>query len=500
MYLTIEEMIKGESKNVEFKKMRPEKSIKYTKSVVAFANSTGGTIVFGVTDETHEIVGISDEIVFSEMDAITNAISDSCAPMIVPDIYFKTVEGKTLIIVDVPIGSMRPYYIKSAGIENGTYIRVAGTTRLADDYMIHELRLEGSRRSYDEMPYLDISVTESEVEKLCNAMTQVAIRNCKTEDEKNNVKPVGVNQLIAWGILLERDGKLIPSNAYAILTGNERMPVTIQCGVFKGSTKAIFVDRTEFKGYAWETAEDSYRYVLKNIHLGAKFEGIFRQDVYEIPPSAIRELIVNAIVHRSYLDHNYIQVAIYDDRLEILSPGKLPKGQTLEKMQEGHSKIRNEALAKAFSYMKIIEHWGSGILRVIQEVEDAGLKKPAFSDGEIDVIVTIYRDDNSPSNRAAKGNDDGTVQEADQEQVTTRETSQETDQENKTVQETSQEKIILLIQKNPSITQTKLAEQLGLSRSGVRYIMDQLQQKGILKREGSTKKGKWILNETGVLF
>lgn len=491
--MKIEEMIKGESRNVEFKEARPEKSIKYVKSVVAFANSTGGTIIFGVVDETREIVGIPDDIVFSEMDAITNAISDSCAPMIVPDIYFKSVEGKTLIIVDVPIGSMRPYYIRSAGIEDGTYIRVAGTTRLADDYMIHELRLEGSRRSYDEMPCLDFSVTESDVGKLCSDMTQAAIQNCKTEVEKSNVRPVGVNQLIAWGVLIERDGKLIPTNAYAILTGNERMPVTIQCGVFKGVTKAVFVDRTEYRGYAWETAEEAYRYVLKNIHLGAKFEGIFRKDVYEIPPSAIRELIVNAIVHRSYLDHNCIQVAIYDDRLEILSPGKLPKGQTLEKMQEGHSKIRNEALAKAFSYMKIIEHWGSGILRVIKEVQDVGLKKPVFSDGEIDVIATIYRDDNCPSNSVVKVNDDAMVQETNQEQVTTQETSQETGPNNKIVQETNQEKIVSLIRKNPSITQTRIAEQLGLSRSGVRYIMNRLQQEGVLKREGATKKGKWIL-------
>ena len=93
---------------------------------------------------------------------------------------------------------------------------------------------------------------------------------------------------------------------------------------------------------------------------GANIVGIYRQDVYEIPPDAIRELIINAAVHRSYLDHGNIQVAIYDDRLEITSPGKLPMGQTLERMKEGYSQIRNEALASAFSYMNLIEHWGSG--------------------------------------------------------------------------------------------------------------------------------------------
>lgn len=89
--------------------------------------------------------------------------------------------------------------------------------------------------------------------------------------------------------------------------------------------------------------------------------GIYRQDVYEIPPDAIRELIINAMVHRSYLDHGTIQVAVYDNRLEITSPGKLSMGQTLERMKEGYSKIRNEALAHAFAYMNLIEHWGSGM-------------------------------------------------------------------------------------------------------------------------------------------
>ena len=103
--------------------------------------------------------------------------------------------------------------------------------------------------------------------------------------------------------------------------------------------------------------------------------GIYRQDVYEIPPDAIRELIINALVHRSYLDHGTIQVAVYDNRLESTSPGKLPMGQTMERMKEGYSKIRNEALAHAFAYMNLIEHWRSGIPRVIDKVKAAGLMK-----------------------------------------------------------------------------------------------------------------------------
>ena len=132
--------------------------------------------------------------------------------------------------------------------------------------------------------------------------------------------------------------------------------------------------------------------------------GIYRQDVYEIPPDAIRELIINAMVHRSYLDHGTIQVAVYDNLLEITSPGKLPMGQTLERMKEGYSKIRNEALAHAFSYMNLIEHWGSGIPRIIGKVKAAGLREPEFIGGEVDLRINIYRGQDDTNNAIINAN------------------------------------------------------------------------------------------------
>ena len=99
--MTIEEILAGESKNVEFKENLPEKSIKYMKSVVAFANGTGGKIIFGIADKTREVVGFDKEDVFKKMDAIANAVSDSCEPAIIPDITLQTVDGKTIIVVEV---------------------------------------------------------------------------------------------------------------------------------------------------------------------------------------------------------------------------------------------------------------------------------------------------------------------------------------------------------------------------------------------------------------
>lgn len=113
--MTIEEILAGESKNVEFKVQRPDKSMKYMKTVVAFANGKGGRIIFGIDDKTREVVGIPDDKVFREIDAITNAISDSCEPTIIPDVYLQNINDKPVIVAEIRTGRRKPYYIKAEG-------------------------------------------------------------------------------------------------------------------------------------------------------------------------------------------------------------------------------------------------------------------------------------------------------------------------------------------------------------------------------------------------
>ena len=165
--MTIEEILAGESKNVEFKENLPEKSIKYMKSVVAFANGTGGKIIFGIADQTREVVGFDKEDVFKKMDAIANAVSDSCEPAIIPDISLQTIDGKTVIVAEIPEGRQRPYYIKALGREGGVYVRVAGTTRLADEYMVRELMFEGSNRYFDQALCSGLTITDEEIDAAC---------------------------------------------------------------------------------------------------------------------------------------------------------------------------------------------------------------------------------------------------------------------------------------------------------------------------------------------
>lgn len=213
--MKIDEILAGESKNVEFKESLPVKSSKYMKTIVAFANGQGGKLIIGVEDDTRKIVGIDKNEAFQIMDAVANAISDSCKPAIIPDIYMQTIDGATIIIVDIEAGRQRPYYIAAEGLQHGVYVRVAGTTRLADEAMVKELLFEGNNRFFDKTVCLGLQTSDADIEKLCRQMKQVALRNCHSDEEKALVKDVTAKQLVSWGVLVEHEGKLVPTNAYA---------------------------------------------------------------------------------------------------------------------------------------------------------------------------------------------------------------------------------------------------------------------------------------------
>lgn len=463
-------LFSGESVNVEYKVAVPKDSAKYMKTVVAYANGRGGKIIFGVDDKTLEVVGMDTDSIFQTIDTITNAISDNCEPTILPDITLQTVEDKTVIVVEIFPGKMRPYYIKSKGMVSGTYVRSAGTTRPVADYMLKELILEGQNRYYDCEICEGLTITPEDIERLCAEMKATAIRNTLTEGEKLKVKDVTQNVLISWGVLAEKEGAVVPTNAYALLTGEARFQPVIQCAVFKGKDRAYFVDRREFEGSIQDQMEAAFQYVLEKINRGMRIQGMYRQDRYELPVDSVREMIANSVAHRSYLEPGNIQVALFDDRLEVTSPGMLLNGVSIKKMKEGYSKPRNRAIASAFAYMKIIEKWGSGIPRILRECSEYGLPEPEFIDFDGDFRVNMYR------------------QLPEKDWSHTYDTKHDT---NDTISE-NDTKILNLIRENPSITQAELREKLQVSIVTVKRLMADLQKRGLIERQGSSRKGKWI--------
>lgn len=487
--MTIEEILAGESKNIEFKVSRPEKSIKYMKSIVAFANGKGGHIVFGIDDATRAIIGIPEEIVFREMDAITNAISDSCEPVIIPDIYLQTIEGKTVIIVEISAGKQKPYYIKQDGIADGVYMRVSGTSRKADRAMTQEMYYESGGRSYDMVIRRELDVSNEEIDKLCAEMKEVALANCKNAAQRQAVKNVTKNVLLNWGILAEdENGYIHPTNAYVFLTGQDVFLSKIQCGMFKGTTRAIFVDKRDYEGPLWKQAEEAFQFVLRNIHLGAEIEGIYRKDVYELPPDSIRELIINAVMNCSFLQASHIQVAIYDDRLEITSPGGLMPGVTIERMKEGYSQIRNRALAHAFSYMNLIEGWGTGIPRLFREMKEYGLTEPEFVDMEIALRINLYR---TPAIYSVESNVENSLIVRENKEVRSK-CAQSALKKDLSKQE---EIVVNYIADKGKITSSQLMTLLGIKKRRAQLILGRLIQVGILRKEGASRNTCYVFDD-----
>lgn len=465
-----ESLFAGESKNIEYKVAVPKKSEKYMKTVVAFANGNGGKIVFGIDDKTLEIVGMDEDNIFKTMDAITNAISDSCEPRIRPDVTLQTVNDKTVIVVEILPGAMRPYYIKSEGMTEGTYMRVSGTTRPVEGYMLKELILEGQNRYFDSEPCRELQITDEDIQNLCKTMKETAIKNTWQNSEKAKIKDITKNTLLSWGILTEVQGEIFTTNAYALLTGQLRMQPVIQCGLFKGKDRAYFADRKEFDGPIQNQVDAAYQYVLEKINMGMQIQGIYRQDVYELPTDSVRELIANAVAHRSYLEPGNIQVAIFDDRLEVTSPGMLLNNVSIKKMMEGYSKPRNPAIANAFAYMKIIEKWGTGIPRIFRECREYGLPDPELIDFDGDFRVNMYR--NTAIDYSPRVND------------------RVNDKVNDRVNEI-EEKILKFIDNDPAITITQLSMELELSRKTIAAKLKTLKEKKMIERVGSSRKGYW---------
>ena len=463
----------GESKNVEWKREIPKNHENILKDIIAFSNSTGGKLYIGIEDGTGIVYGIGDKNPFRMSDDLTNMISASCTPQIETEISVVSMEGKTVLVVDVPAGRFRPYYLKSKGKESSSFVRINGTSRIADEGKLKELELEGERVSYDSLKEIGMEYDEEKALNLCKKMKQRALANCKTDEERNAVKDMTIDKLIDFGVLGKSGNALFPTHAFDLLCDNHNRSARIQCALFKGTTRSIFVDKKEFTGPIDDQLEEAYQFVLRHTNLGAVINGLYRDEAYSLPVSAIREMIANAVIHRSYVNRSCIQVSMYDDRIEVDSPGTLFGGMDIETAKSGRSMCRNEAIAQAFQYMKTVETWGTGIPRIFESCKEYGLPEPEFEESGNGFKAILYKGaDQEPkgANREPKGA--------------------------KLMCAYEKKRIIIeILEKNPEITQNELMEILSLSRKQVQLEMKSLQEDGLLSRIGSNRKGRWVVTK-----
>lgn len=509
--MTLEELKKGEHVAVEYKLDIPDDKEKYLKSAVAFANAGGGKLIFGVKNQTWDVIGFADDEVFQKYDAIANSIYDACTPSIVPVMEIEEIDGKKIIVANILPGMDKPYYLRADGMMEGTYIRIAGVTRKAEPYMVKELQLEGTNKSYDATQAAGEEVSTEAINALCDRMYQHALSLCKNDDQRRSRKKVTASQLAQWRILVHFQGKYYPTYAWKLLTGDidELFPdAFIQMAAFKGKTRAVFLDRQEAKGPIDQQIEEAMIFVKKHINLGSRIAGVYREDIYELPLDSVRELISNAVCHRSYLSPGSIQVAVYDDRLEVTSPGRLSPDLTIEQLIEGNSRVRNIAIGAAFQYMHIIEKWGSGIPRVFEDARMYGLGDPEIKDFGTSFRVSMHRKpfETDPFGVVISKND----AELDVEHHGS--ASNDVQHHSSTSFDAQKEALQALLASLPEknrmrastildcmihnsrITTTQIATDTGLSKVTAQRAIDAMRKAGIISRQGSNNGGQWIIH------
>lgn len=240
---------------------------------------------------------------------------------------------------------------------------------------------------------VDYPVTDTATEKLCK---DIASFREKAGMTKHVVKK---EQLISWKILKQQENTLLATNAYVLLTSDYFPFSKTQCAVFKGKERAVFLDKREFTGPVYMQIEEAVEFVMRNIRLGAVIDGLIRKEKYELPPEAIREMIINAHCYRNLMDESCIQIALYDDRLEITSSGRLYNGLTYEEVMSGHSRIRNKGIANIFSQMGLVEAWGSGIRRIYNAAKEYGLPEPEIREFDNMFRIELFRNVVQPQYR-----------------------------------------------------------------------------------------------------
>ena len=320
-------------------------------TAIAFANGDGGTIYIGINDDG-TVCGVAepDEVALK----VQNALRDSILPDIMMFVRcgFEKLEGKIVVKVDVHRGTRRPYFLKGKGIRpEGVYVRQGPSTIPASYDAIRQMLIETTGETYERGVSLEQNLTFEYAE------TYFAQRNVA----------FGETQKTALG-LINKD-KLYTNVALLL---SDQCGHAIKAARFQGTRKLVFRDRAEFSGSIFKQLEEAYAFIVKHNDLHATYEGLQRIDQLDYPLMAVREGLLNAVVHRDYGTSGPILISIFDDRLEILNQGGLMPKMTIEDVREGVSDPRNKALASVFYRLKLIEAYGTGYDKIDSVYEGSG--------------------------------------------------------------------------------------------------------------------------------
>ena len=312
------------------------------KEIIAFANSSGGTLYIGVSDYGN-VIGIPNPDETTQQ--IANMARDSIKPDITMFLHYNTitVDGKQVIAIEIQQGTNKPYYLAKKGLRpEGVYVRQGTSSVPASDAAIRRMIKETDGDSFEAMRSLEQELTFVDAEK------EFSIRNISFEKpQKQTLK------LIQNGIYTNL--------AYLL---SDQCAHTVKAAVFEGTDQSIFKDRREFSGSLLRQLNDVYSYIDLHNATRATFEGLLRIDTRAYPEVAVRESLLNSLVHRDYSYSASTLISIYADRIEFVSIGGLMPGLELDDILMGVSVCRNQRLADVFYRLQLIEAYGTGMRKI----------------------------------------------------------------------------------------------------------------------------------------
>ncbi|MFW5760685.1 MAG: ATP-binding protein [Cyclobacteriaceae bacterium] len=435
----------GEGYNAEFKVRVPKKLKELSEEICAFANAAGGVLLIGVGDD-NKIHGA--EIDNSKRSAIQSALND-INPHITTGLYPVAIEGKTIWVIEVNSGPQKPYVLSGA-----IYVRQGpNTQKLTRVEEMRDFFQQSDRIYFDEAPCPGFDL-HNDIDR--NWFEEFRLQSGLS-------KSITQAQIIQNLRLVLADGNIKNGGVLFFGAAPEQFIDTavVRCTAFEGENKIQIVDDKFFGGPLMRQYEQAMQWLKNKLNVRYEIEGSGpRKEVWEIPETALKEAIINALCHRDYYDKGAkIAIELFKDRVEISNPGGLTSAISPSEFgTKSHS--RNPLIFGLFVRIRMVEQVGSGISRIKEQMNEAKLPEPQFkTDGLFTVVMQ----------RTDKG-------------LST------------TPSSNTRELILKLIESNPAITRESLADAVGITAKGIDYHLTAMQKEGVLKREGSRKTGIWVIN------
>ena len=471
-------------------KLERNKSKSWLKSVSAFANGEGGVLIWGISDND-EVIGLVDAK--GDAEFISEVIKTKLDPVPVISLEFNVVNEKQLLVLYVNAGQETPYYY-IGDKQRIAYVRIGNESVVADRIQLKSLVMKGSGRTYDCLPS-------------SFRFEDMAFTKLKSVHYKRLQRSFEDSEFTSWGIV-DENGNL--TNAGALLADESPMRQSrIFCTRWNGlsmtSGLGEAIDDVELEGCVIGQLQDAVSFVRNNSHKKWWKENDHREELPDYPDRAVTETIANAIIHRDYMQMgSEVHIDMYDDRLEVYSPGGMMDGRLIQQLNPMTvpSKRRNPLLADFFSRLGLMERRGSGMKKIIDAYKQyehlVDFHMPEFSSNASEFHVTLWNlnfddkvigeitSDSIPLIEEIRKNDG---------EVFIKEFIKEPVGFTKEFTKASRH-IYKLVSMNPQISIAKMAESMGLSTRQVQKYLNRLQDLHKVARIGGRKTGEWkIIDE-----